>query len=548
MDYFRIIIISPYAITKLQIIANKSNKYDSLVKKYMKYLYCNAAKLPVLFIFVTSLLTLIFGNNALAQILPSVKQELPAIKVVVKTNKKIKPPKPPSLIVTTEPFAKVKIGDHDPRRKKIKEQIADKGGLVYFYDLIWGKYKIFVELEGYESQIQEGVLIDPNKINSISMNLRRLSYTFDIKANIQSGEVRYVPVELVGLNPDGSQKAKYTGPYTIAFIANGVARIDILKAGYYNIEVRPSDNTTHFPTLKVLKIPEDLPEGTDDEQPPFLRVDLQEMPKTATANNQIEGIGPSKKFTAKIDFGKYYALIIGNNDYQNNIPKLKNAVNDAKAVEAILKEKYGFETKLLLDAKGQEITAAINNYRRTLTENDNLLIYYSGHGQRDADETYWIPVDATDDQDNTTWVSSTVHVINNFKSTKAKHILVISDSCFAGTIDYKQLVHSELETKVKTERDRYLIKNNESKSRILIASGGNEPVVDGDGSGGKHSIFTKKLLDGLEKMGDDPFTAAELYSNFIEQQVSGNAKQTPVLKLLSNSGHDNGYFIFVRKP
>jgi hypothetical protein len=67
-----------------------------------------------------------------------------------------------------------------------------------------------------------------------------------------------------------------------------------------------------------------------------------------------------------------------------------------------------------------------------------------------------------------------------------------------------------------------------------------------DGGGGKHSIFTKALLTGLEKMDTPIFTAAELFRSFIEQQVSGNAKQSPEMRTLRDSGHEKGTFVFVR--
>jgi len=57
--------------------------------------------------------------------------------------------------------------------------------------------------------------------------------------------------------------------------------------------------------------------------------------------------------------GRFYALVIGNNAYQD-MPRLKTAVNDAKEVEAALRGRYGFETKLLLDAKRKEIIQALN--------------------------------------------------------------------------------------------------------------------------------------------------------------------------------------------
>ena len=92
---------------------------------------------------------------------------------------------------------------------------------------------------------------------------------------------------------------------------------------------------------------------------------------------------------------KYYALVIGNNNYKH-LQKLKTAVNDAKDVERILKSLYGFETKLLIDAPRKEILTAVNDFRKKLSSKDNLLIYYAGHGEYDktADRAYWLPVDA----------------------------------------------------------------------------------------------------------------------------------------------------------
>jgi ankyrin repeat protein len=102
-----------------------------------------------------------------------------------------------------------------------------------------------------------------------------------------------------------------------------------------------------------------------------------------------------KSIMAKLDFGRYTALIIGNNNYEH-LPPLKTAQNDAKEVAKILKEKYGFKIKMLLDAKRSDILIELNNLRRDLTNQDNLLIYYAGHGwlDKEADEGYWLPVDA----------------------------------------------------------------------------------------------------------------------------------------------------------
>ena len=87
------------------------------------------------------------------------------------------------------------------------------------------------------------------------------------------------------------------------------------------------------------------------------------------------------------------------------LPRLKTAHRDAAEVEKVLKEKYGFQTEVLLDASRAAIVGRINEFRKRLKERDSLLTYYAGHGEFDktADKAYWLPVDAQRD-DPTNWI------------------------------------------------------------------------------------------------------------------------------------------------
>ncbi|MFA7442917.1 MAG: caspase family protein, partial [Lysobacteraceae bacterium] len=99
---------------------------------------------------------------------------------------------------------------------------------------------------------------------------------------------------------------------------------------------------------------------------------------------------------AGVDLGRYHAIVIGNNSYANShFQPLQSAVNDATAVAEMLRNRYGFKTNLLLNASRFEILSALNDARETLGPNDNLLVYYAGHGELSADgeQGYWIPVD-----------------------------------------------------------------------------------------------------------------------------------------------------------
>lgn|GEM_PF-5113598 len=245
----------------------------------------------------------------------------------------------------------------------------------------------------------------------------------------------------------------------------------------------------------------------------------------------------------RVATGRYHALVIGNDSYQY-VPRLKTAVADARVIESVLREQYGFETKLLLNASRQAIFLAISHYRRNAESNDSLLVYYAGHGyfDREADKAYWLPVDARR-EDGANWISAD-DITSNIKAVPAKHILIVSDSCYSGTIQ-RGLGLGAPEKAERSERDRFLQKMLGGKSRTLMASGGNEPVSDGGGDG--HSVFGRFFLTGLARMERNSFTASELFRDFIQERVAGRANQTPEYNPLRNSGHESGDFVFIRK-
>jgi hypothetical protein len=238
--------------------------------------------------------------------------------------------------------------------------------------------------------------------------------------------------------------------------------------------------------------------------------------------------------------GKYYALIIGNDDYKF-IRKLETAKNDAREIANVLKKVYGFKVTLLLDATRHDIVQAINDLRKDLKENDNLLVYYAGHGEFDktASKAYWLPIDAQRD-DDTNWILAD-RISSNMRRISSKHILVVADSCYSGTFTRRAVT----DLAADQSRDRYLRKMRTKKSRTLLASGGNEPVSDIGGNG--HSVFAASFLHGLKEIEKNTFTAEELYYEQIKERVAGNADQTPEYNIIRNSGHDGGDFIFVRK-
>ena len=121
-----------------------------------------------------------------------------------------------------------------------------------------------------------------------------------------------------------------------------------------------------------------------------------------------EGVIPARPPASAAANGRYYALVIGINHYAR-LPALFTAVNDAESVASVLQSRYGFESRPLLDAAATRanIVDAVSSYRRNLGANDNLLIYYAGHGNfdKDAGRAYWLPVDASPDSPSN-WISA----------------------------------------------------------------------------------------------------------------------------------------------
>ena len=236
--------------------------------------------------------------------------------------------------------------------------------------------------------------------------------------------------------------------------------------------------------------------------------------------------------------GDYHALVIGNNDY-NDMPKLKTAVADAEAISEVLEDRYGFTVTKLINATRFDVISAMSDLRAKLSYDTNLLIYYAGHGVIDpiTERGYWLPVDAHQSI-SANWVSND-DITDMVKAIPARHILVIADSCYSGT-----LVRAAPVTFDTWEDRRDWLKRIVGKrSRTALASGGLEPVADA-GSGG-HSVFAAALL-GVLRENTETVEAQALFAP-VRKAVVLNADQTPVYSDIRLAGHDGGDFIFAPK-
>lgn len=214
---------------------------------------------------------------------------------------------------------------------------------------------------------------------------------------------------------------------------------------------------------------------------------------------------------------KYY-LAIGIDEYPG-AKRLNNAVGDVHRISSILEEKYGFRAigKPLLNqgAKRENILSALHGLTTEIGPNDDLIIYYAGHGNKapTSNAGYWEPADFEQDKVWTRIENSTV--LDFIEGIDARHILLISDSCFSGTL---------------LERNRSGAKETDHetldalKSGWILVSGGIETV--GDGVKDEGSPFSQTLCRTLQNNTRPSMSAGELFEEVI-RVMAVNSFQTP---------------------
>ena len=196
--------------------------------------------------------------------------------------------------------------------------------------------------------------------------------------------------------------------------------------------------------------------------------------------------------------GKYYALLIGNSEY-NNWDNLISPVNDVKEIKKVLEKSYKFEKIIsVFNGSKKDILSAFKKLSQITTPNDYVLIYYSGHGEIEAQQAYWVPKNGSKDWGNDDWIGINYIDIYIRDKIKAHHIAVLVDSCYVGG-KFKGL--NLLDN--MTEEDsrifaKQLVTDLNSRSRSVLSSGSTGPVSD-TVAGTNHSRFALTFLNLLKE-------------------------------------------------
>ncbi|MCF0051614.1 caspase family protein [Dyadobacter sp. LJ53] len=254
-----------------------------------------------------------------------------------------------------------------------------------------------------------------------------------------------------------------------------------------------------------------------------LKSKLQE-PITASDETNFEDIAQ----------GRYYALIISVQSYQPGIRPLSNPHKDGEALSKVLLRRYKFnagDVSILRDPTVAELGQALEKLKATLTKKDNLLIFFSGHGEWDEKigQGYWLLKDA-EYKNQATWISNST-VKDYIRGINSRHTLLVTDACFGGSISSKSADDT-------AEKKIYKL-----PSRIAITSGNLEQVPD-------NSVFMKYFLERLRENESKYLPALAFFSSFYTAVISNSGENTPhqpQYSRIDNTGHQGGDFIFTLK-
>jgi hypothetical protein len=217
---------------------------------------------------------------------------------------------------------------------------------------------------------------------------------------------------------------------------------------------------------------------------------------------------PSQVSSPAAVAGKNYALLFATDDYRY-WPHLNNPLDDARTIAAELHDNYGYSDtppQVVSNPTTDDIVNTLHDYAsRSYSRNDQLFIYFAGHGFYDEREKegFLVGRDSklqSEDTGHSTYLdfSRLARMLDNIP---VDHIFVVLDVCYGGAFDARV-------TKWAGQRgDDYADVSNEKlvqrklaiKGRLYLTSGQITTVPDG--KAGHHSPFARRFIESLRTYG-----------------------------------------------
>jgi tetratricopeptide (TPR) repeat protein len=254
--------------------------------------------------------------------------------------------------------------------------------------------------------------------------------------------------------------------------------------------------------------------------PVVARYALNATPNARAFADRAQAWTPATGFS-----GKRWAVVVGISAYQDtSIRSLRYADADAKAFYDFLRSPQagagGFpddHIKLLLNEQAtfSSVREALFSFLRQSTPEDEVIIYFAGHGAPDPvrqNDLYLLTYDTRGAA-----VSSTAFPMRDMERAVedlyARHIVLITDACHSGGITSQLAMRGGALSQIN---NAFVTQLNATTGGLAVfnASEADQSSAEDARWGGGHGVFTYYLLQGLagaaDEDGDHIVTLVEL--------------------------------------
>ncbi len=406
-----------------------------------------------------------------------------------------------------------------------KLSIMHKGGQLSFYinDQLATTYP-----ETKPTGHRFGLSVSANQ----KVSFKYLTYGYlDKASHIEvPGQADVTPPEITVISPQVTRGLKVVQSSDVLHVA-GIAKD---ASGIFSVVVNGIQATVDKSGNFIV----DVPMALGDNPLMIVATDMNMNKGTYKFNIVRNNVPVSAQatITQAASHGKFYALLIGVQDYKDQtIQSLEGPIGDATTLLQALASHYTFQSEditLLKNPTRADFFHALDEVSGKIKSEDNLVIFYAGHGFYDEGrhQGYWFPADA-DRQHRDTWISN-ADLIDYITAIKSKHTLLISDACFSGSIFKTR----SIEMAPKDIQELYKL-----PSRKAMTSGNMKEVPD-------KSVFMHYLVERLNQNTDKFLPAEQLFSSFRAAVINNSPnQQIPQFGEIRESGDEGGDFIFIKK-
>ena len=235
--------------------------------------------------------------------------------------------------------------------------------------------------------------------------------------------------------------------------------------------------------------------------------------------------------------GRRYAILIGSGrfDREPNLSQLKCPENDVDGMREILAAaEFGAfgKTFVFKDAENHAVLRCIDEVLADATRDDQVLIYYSGHGETDLPGRLYLTTANTEVR-RLVSTSIPVETLRLFiENSSCRKIILILDCCYGGAVG-RSFSRGSVDEKLKE-----LARG--SGVYILTASTASQTAQEREGD--DYGLLTKHIISGIKRgeadVNDDGFVSMDDLYSYVFAKVMSEGYQEPMRWALNVKGED----------